>query len=390
MKLKFIYTLIITFLSTFSVCFGQDHYTDEARIDNVNYHLFNNENARIVGGDFKGNVIIPQLIKHKGKSYRVVEIGFEALKDSKELISLKLPNSLKKIRSRAFENCTNLQSIVLPSSLESIETLAFLKCTNLPSIHLPKNLIDLGDYAFALCQSLSSITVDEESVIFSSLDGVLYNKDLSCVIKVPQSKTEYVFPESVKEITSSSFQYCNHLTSLDIPESVTKIPNESFYNCSSLKRIYINKNIDFIGFRAFAECASLSEISVDQGNMYFTTVDEILYNYDKTLLKFCPPNKTSVTIEKTTQTIGSYSFSSCNNLVDITLPESVSVIASSSFHNCTALKSVRIESRKPIKIIEYAFGTYSKDLLVWVPFETIDFYKKSNSLYVKELNFKGF
>lgn len=95
------------------------------------------------------------------------EIGSGAFKGSK-IKTITLPDSIKGIRSNAFENCIALESINLPASLEWIGSspeqyggntgeATFHGCSNLKEIIIPDSLtsVSLGPGIFYGCSSLS-------------------------------------------------------------------------------------------------------------------------------------------------------------------------------------------------------------------------------------------
>jgi hypothetical protein len=97
-----------------------------------------------------------------------------------------------------FFNCS---SIELPASLESIGKGAFFSCNKLTEINIPANVKEIGEVAFALCDNLEAINVAEENEYFTSIDGVLYDKDLTTLIQIPDAKKGTVqIPETVVEI----------------------------------------------------------------------------------------------------------------------------------------------------------------------------------------------
>ncbi|BFU20678.1 leucine rich repeat protein, BspA family protein [Entamoeba histolytica HM-1:IMSS-B] len=71
-----------------------------------------------------------------------------------------LPNSITRIESNAFYQCTLLTSIIFSTSLKVIESRAFMGCSHLKSISLPASIQFIGDEAFNNCYELTSIVVE--------------------------------------------------------------------------------------------------------------------------------------------------------------------------------------------------------------------------------------
>ena len=216
------------------------------------------------------------------------------------------------IKSSAFNGCANLTSIIIPDSITSIGDFAFENCSGLTSITIPDSVTSIGDHAFYNCSSLTSITVSENNKYFSSLNGVLFNKDKTELITYPigNERTEYTIPDSVTSIGNFIFYNCSSLTSITIPDSVASIGNSAFYNCSSLTNIKLPDVIDIISGNTFRDCSSLLNIIIP---------DSV------TSIKEC-------------------AFYNCSNLTSITIPDSVASIENSAFYNCTSLKSITLNN----------------------------------------------
>ncbi len=72
-------------------------------------------------------VVIPIQIN----GYQVTGIGNDAFYGCNSLVSITIPESIKKIGSYAFWGCSSLTSIVIPDSVTSIENDVFGGCTSL-------------------------------------------------------------------------------------------------------------------------------------------------------------------------------------------------------------------------------------------------------------------
>ena len=125
--------------------------------------------------------------------------------------------------------------------------------TGLTSIVIPASVKFIGAGAFtwnALFRwgsRLASITVDDRNTEYSSIDGVLFNKDKTILIQYPADKDNktYVIPSSVTVIEENSFYGCNNLEKIIIPTSVITIGASAFDDCISLKTVLISRNIRF-------------------------------------------------------------------------------------------------------------------------------------------------
>lgn len=190
----------------------------------------------------------------------VTSIGDYALSNCPSLTSIVIPNSVTSIGKSAFSYCTSLTSIVIPESVTSIGDFAFIGCPFLTSIVIPSSVTSIGKGAFFDCQSLTSINVNNDNSNYSSVDGVLFNKNKTTLIKYPCGKLENVFviPDSVTSIDGYAFRGCSFITSIVIPEGVTSIGEAAFRGCSSITSIVVPISVTLIGDWTFSLCSSLT------------------------------------------------------------------------------------------------------------------------------------
>ena len=174
----------------------------------------------------------------------VTRIGREAFYLCSSLVSITIPNSVTSIGEYAFEDCSSLTSITISGSVTSIGYGAFSNCRSLTSITIPDSVTSIGNrigcQAFSWCSSLTNINVSDNNKNYSSIDGVLFNKDKTVIIKYPEGKESksYKIPNSVTSIGIYAFSdYCSSLTSITIPDSVTSIGEYAFEGCRSLTNI---------------------------------------------------------------------------------------------------------------------------------------------------------
>jgi len=332
-----------------------------------------------------GNVVIPD-------NLGITEIGEEAFAGNNNIISviipegvtiirsvafvycgnlssISLPNSLKTIGFRSFQACSSLSSITIPNSVTLIENWAFSGCSSLTSITIPKSLEYLGIMNFDGCSKLKSINVDVENEIYSSIEGVLYDKKQTILYRYPAGKSGSTFsiPNTVTEISPAAFSGCLDLTSITISSKVVNIRESAFIGCSGLTVITIPNLVETIEARVFEYCDKLSSINVDEGNKVFSSVEGVLFNKDKTVLIRCPEGKTemayqipnsvkiisnraflncrkinSIEMQNMVETIEEYAFANCENIVSFKLSNSTASIGKNAFESCSSLTTLTI------------------------------------------------
>ncbi len=193
----------------------------------------------------------------------VTSIGKDAFSYCTSLTSVAIPDSVTSIGDGAFNTCTTLTSVTIPNSVTSIGDWAFWYCTALTSVTIPDSVDSIGDFTFCDCRALTSINVDPGNRCYSSVNGVVFNKDTTELVCFPAGRTgAYTIPNSVTNVGDYAFYYCTALTSVTIPNSVTSIGIGAFSGCSALTSVTIPDSVTSIGDGAFSGCTSLTSVLI--------------------------------------------------------------------------------------------------------------------------------
>ena len=276
-----------------------------------------------------GALTIPSTIDGK----KVTSIGKKAFEHCRKLTNITIPNSVTSIEEYAFDSCISLTNITIPDSVTSIGIYAFYGCSSLTNITIPGNVTSIGSCAFWDCRSLTSINVSNNNKNYSSIDGILFNKDKTEIITYPANKegTSYGIPNSVTSIGNGAFAYCSSLTNIIIPNSVTSVGYSAFENCDSLTSITIPDSVTSIGYSTFFGCSSLKSITIPDS---VTSIGHHAFEVCSSL--------TNITIPDSVTSIGIYAFHDCSSLTSITIPEGVTSIGYSAFEDCNSLTSINV------------------------------------------------
>lgn len=342
---------------------------DTIRVDGITYTIQSLYKLTIEKGEYSGDIVLPTSVQYNHNSYSVYEIGKEAFKDCTELTSITIPYSVEWINEYAFHGCTgltsvnftynnfrssivilegafygctNLTSISLPDNCTALFRSLFRGCTNLSSFIIPNNVESIFDDVFYECSSLSTITIPASvtniygypfkntglteinvaagNTAFCSVDGVLFNKDTTLLIKYPEKKvgSVYTIPNTVTMI--SDFSRSENLTSIIVPNSVSQfLGTNGFENCPNLASVHF-PDIDAWCDITFAT-ASANPLSSAK-NLYVN--NELVQN---------------VTIPDGTTEVKRYIFWGCTSLNSVTIPSTVTILHEGAFGYCMNLTS---------------------------------------------------
>jgi hypothetical protein len=242
-------------------------------------------------------VKIPDTIEDKP----VTVIGRKSFSQSRDFTAVILPKTTKTIESEAFFNCAWLRHITIPEGVMRIDEGAFAGCA-LTEVFLPASLTHFSNAAYQ-CPTLVSIGVDPANQVFKSLDGILYDKQVSAVLRCPEGRTKAVsLPSTVHHVGRMAFHHCLNLSSITLPDGVDFIGQMAFYRCTNLERILIPRGVKNIEAQTFVDCPRLKSISLPEG----------------------------------LEEINDGVFWGCTSLKTITIPASVTKIHEKAFEECPA------------------------------------------------------
>jgi len=192
-----------------------------------------------------------------------------------------IPDTVTTIGNQAFSKFSKLKTITISpnSNLESIGGEAFGQ-TGIETIFLPASVTTIGDSIFEDCSRLKTITVSDKNKKFCSIDGILFNKKKTELIRYPPAKNgkTYTIPSTVTKISTGAFDSCKDLNSIIIPDSVTTIGVSAFFGCTGLTSIIFPVSVKKIGERIFSGCTSLTSITIENPKII---IDEAAFDeYD--------------------------------------------------------------------------------------------------------------
>ena len=186
------------------------------------------QNTRRIGDyAFSGCILLKNVLLADA----VTEIGNGAFANCTALEFINIPSTVQKIGEYAFRG-TAITTISIPEGVAQIGKNAFEGCKSLAKISIPKSVTTIDKHAFNGCDALTEIHVDENNVVYCTIDGSLYTKDGKILILYAANKESkvLVLPESVTTIATGAFSaaFPKYLEKIIFPKGKVHIEESAF------------------------------------------------------------------------------------------------------------------------------------------------------------------
>lgn len=313
------WSLLLTFPSVLSAQDSEtDYLTFTLNPDGESYTVSAQESA-------EGLVAIPATYN----GLPVTEIAANGFSNTGIITGLKIPSSIKKIGSKAFNGNTHLTSLYIDDLTSWLE----IELTD--DLSNPLQNDEIQSF-FINNTKTTKLEIPEgtERIRARAFRG------LSCI-------TELIIPESVTCIGQASFSFCKGLSQLTIPESVTTIAGSAFMDCSGIKSIRIPGTVQSIGAFAFT-CISLEDIFISSLDAWCSIDFDSEYANPfrnravKNVYVGTERLNPDLVIPESINAIKNYAFAGCPGLQSLTIPGNVTSIGEGAFIRCTSLETVDI------------------------------------------------
>lgn len=223
-----------------------------------------------------------QTVVFTGRTKNLTVIEAAAFKETKNLNTVSLPDTIKTISKEAFYG-SGIENIHLPEDLKQIGTMAFAR-SGLKNIVIPNKTKRLGEYAFLDCNELTEVTL----------------------------------PESVTKIPSGIFEDCYSLKTVNAP-NVNTVCDHAFYNCKNLETFDFGK-LQSLELMAFAYTGIREAVFSDK-----------LVNFGAAIFLSCKNLQTVDMKACKIQKIPYQCFCFCDRLKDVQISQDVTAFDNACF-----------------------------------------------------------
>lgn len=358
MKKIFIISVVILILLSTAFCSaqtGQEEGKTTITYSSGDWDYIENETGislTVYRGD-ETDLEIPSNLDEKP----VTKLEKDLFLNNVELVSVKIPPTVKGLGSNLFYGCTSLEYVELPTSLKEISENAFRYCSSLKNIDMPVSITSIGNNAFADCIKLEKINlIAVTNIGRSAFSNCISLKEVNAI--------------SASQIGQSAFANCVQLPEIAL-YSATSIGETAFDNCMQLKEIILSRKVSSIGTSAFRGTPWLDSFTdefvilgqnilvayhgtdkdvqvpdgvkrivdafMDNYQIESVTLPDTVQQIDGNAFRDAV-NLKAVKLSPFLTQIGGNAFDGCQNLTEIELPAAIKKIGGSAFANCGMLQ----------------------------------------------------
>ena len=186
---------------------------------------------------YNGDVVIPNKVVYKGKTYVVSSIGLGAFRNCSKLRALTIPSSIKYIHFNQFQRDGH-------STLEELHINDFAAWCSIEFTHVSETIDHVSpEYEFP----------DNYIHPLEIAESVFVGNDILLIDKIR-------IPKETKEIGQYNFLLCHNIKEVVIPEGVETICDFCFMDCYNLEKVTLGKSLSSIGDRSFMRCTNIKTI----------------------------------------------------------------------------------------------------------------------------------
>ena len=307
-------------------------------------------------------------------------------RDCCSLEKIVIPDSVKMISDDAFTDCTALKSVDLGKNISEISDYAFTNCSNIDTLHLmdknektlyafrsckikeliykegttiisdgilyynstvekiyvPSTTTKIGEYHWGVLgkyYGLKQIDVHPNNNTYCSINGVLYDKNMTTIYRCPRNIniSEFIILDSVSNIYKYAFKCAKNIKTLTISDKVSDIGDYSFSDCD-IKTLIIEEGTKKITNSMIVSRTTLETIKLPNS---IDKIDNPTDSFSDGVFENCI-NLKEINITPNIKSIGNRAFYNCKSLVSLEIPNEVTTIGELCFGNCISINKIYI------------------------------------------------
>ena len=318
-------------------------------------------------------------------------IGVQAFRKCIGLKNITIDEGLKTLGESAFYKCENLQSITLPNSLETLGNAVFTGCASLKSIEIPAGVISIGRFIFDDCLNLEQITVALDNPVYHSENNCIYHEVTYDLEELSEYSGNYMVAGCKKSVIpnhivgiENALSRCPGMKSIILPKSVRYL-STPWYEMDDLESIYMSENVSSIGGTFNSQCNKLRVVEVDPANTVFRSQNNLVITRNTDILLGGALNNGKVVVPEGVKVIWDNAFSRLDSLKSLELPSTLEEIGNTAFAKCPNLTEVVSHILDPKPFPANAFHVlkdnsnykteFNPKAKLYVPTGTLELYK---------------
>lgn len=273
---------------------------------------------------------------------------------------------------------TPMTQFDIPDQITLVKDKAF-DGSNLETISISAGATGIAPTAFRGASKLKEVNVAENNPNFTSVGGVLFDKEMKTLLHYPGGKTDtsYTIPSTVTKIGAFAFERQSSLVELSIPTTLIEVAEGAFAYASSLKKYSVpaSATIGKEAFRATGvtpndrkiKCSKGGEVTLKGdiinlvrpaqwwGDRRPTAAENAQWEasncngsltipagiYEIPEGAFAGTRLSTLVLPKTMRVVGEFAFES-SRLISVTIPEGLTTLSNAMFTQSEKLKTVKL------------------------------------------------
>lgn len=219
----------------------------------------------------------------------VVTLESLACDGMSSLSAIELPDALASIGDFAFRGCAALTTLTLPEKLTGLGLSPFYGCTTLRKVTLSQSLKDISEnFVFDYCPALESIEIPSQNLLYSSENGVLYNRTKSQIVAWPSALSRSVHPV--------------------LPSSSSPLAKGALIDCELDEQLWLPARMSTLPFDALTRTCGMKGLAAESGSL-LSMIEARAINNSKDL--------EVIDLPSTIRRIGEAAFQGCSAVKDV-------------------------------------------------------------------------